>query len=138
MYLADTVTLPVIKPPIEISSLLLEYEENGLSLRQIAAKKVHSRSTIQKNLKRADIRLGAPGHGHGNPSQLRFRYRKESGKVVGHMGEQQVIAALKDLRNEGMTLRQLSQRMTTLGIPTKNGKRKWHPMMVKRILDNII
>jgi hypothetical protein len=51
------------------------------------------------------------------------------------MGEQQVIAATKDLRTEGMTLRQIALRMTALRIPSKNGKIKWHPMMVKRILD---
>jgi transposase len=112
----------------------MEYEENGLSLRQIAAKKVHSRSTIQRNLKRTDVRLRAPGHGHGNPSQLRYGFRKVFGKVVQHKGEQQVIAAIKDLRAEGMTMRQIAQRMTVLKIPSKNGKLKWHPMMIKRII----
>lgn len=138
LYLADIITLPVRNPSKEISSLLVDYVENGLSMRQIAAEKVHSRSTIWENLKRAHIQLRAPYHGHGYPSQLRFGYRKEAGKVVVHMGEQQVIAALKDLRNDRMTLRQLAQRMTALGILTKNGKRKWHPMMVKRILDDTI
>lgn len=118
-----------------MSSLLQEYEEKGLSFRQIAAQKVHSRSTIQKNLKRADVRLRAPGQGHGNPSQLRFGYRKAEGKIVLHMGEQQVIAAIKDLRSEGMSFRKIAQRMTVLNIPSKNGKRKWHPMMVKRVLN---
>lgn len=135
MYLVDIITLPVKNPPIEISSLLQDYEEKGLSLRQIAAQKVHSRSTIQKNLKRADIKLRAPGQSHGNPSQLRFGYRKHACKVVTHMGEQQVIAAIKDLRGEGMTLRQIAFRMRVLRIPSKNGKTKWHPMMVKRVLD---
>ena len=109
--------------------------EKGLSLRQIAAQKVHSKSTIQKTLKRADVRLRAPGQEHGNPSQLRYGFRKESGNVAFHMGEQQVIAAIKDLRSEGMSLREIAQRMTVLRIPSKNGKLKWHPMMVKRILN---
>jgi hypothetical protein len=38
------------------------------------------------------------------------------------MGEQQVVAAIKDLRREGMTFRQIAQRMTALRIPSKNGK----------------
>jgi hypothetical protein len=25
--------------------------------------------------------------------------------------------------------------MTALNIPSKNGKKKWHPMMIKRIID---
>jgi IS30 family transposase len=135
MYLADIITLPVINQSKEISSLLVDYEEKGLSLRQIAAKKVHSRSTIQKNLKRADVRLRAPGQNYGNPSQLKFGYRKEAGKVILHHGEQMVIAAIKDFRAEGMTLRQIAQRMSVFRIPSKNGKTKWHPMMVKRIVD---
>lgn len=52
-----------------------------------------------------------------------------------HMGEQQVIRAIQNLSSDGMTLRQIAQRMTVLGIASKNGKVKWHPMMVKRILD---
>lgn len=104
-------------------------------MRQIAAQKVHSRSTIQKNLKRADVSLRAPGHNYGNPAQLKFGYKKGEGKVISHMGEQQVIAAIKDLRTEGRTLREIAHRMTILRIPSKNGKTKWHPMMVKRVLD---
>jgi hypothetical protein len=109
--------------------------EKGLSLRQIAAQKINSRQVISDALKASGVRLRAPGQGHGNPSQLKFGYRKEGGKAVPHMGEQQVIAAIKDLRAEGMTLRQLAHRLTVLDIPTKNGKRRWHAMMVKRILD---
>lgn len=55
---------------------------------------------------------------------------------MAHLGEQQVIGAVKDLKAEGMTLRQIAQRMMALRIPSKNGKIKWHPMMIKRILDS--
>jgi hypothetical protein len=51
------------------------------------------------------------------------------------MGDQQIISAIEDLKADGMTLRQIAQRMSVLRIPSKNGKVKWHPMMVKRILD---
>ncbi len=83
------------------------------------------------------MRLRASGQGHGNPSQLRIGYRKEDGKVVPHTGEQQVISAIRDLRAEGMTLRQIARTMTILSISSKNGKMKWHPMMVKRIIDRL-
>jgi IS30 family transposase len=118
-----------------ISSLLLDYEKKGLSLRQIAAQKVHSRSTIQQNLKRADVRLRAPGHGHGNPAQLRFGLKKKEGTVSSHKGEQLIIEVIMDFRDDGLTFRQIAQRMTALNIRSKNGKKKWHPMMVKRIID---
>ncbi len=136
-YLTDIIKLQVKKNFLDISSLQADYEKKGLSLRQFAAQKVHSKASIQQGLKRANVQLCAPGHGYGNPSQLRFGFRKEAGRVVSHMGEQLVISAVKDLKDEGMTLRQLAHRLTVLGIHTKNGKRKWHPMMVKRVLDHI-
>ncbi|MFA7614900.1 MAG: recombinase family protein [Candidatus Caldatribacteriota bacterium] len=104
-------------------------------MRQISAETFHSRQVISEVLKASGVRLRAQGQGHGNPSQLKFGYRKEAGKVVPHMGEQQVISAIRDLRAEGMTLRQIAQRMTVLRIPSKNGKLKWHPMMVQRIIE---
>ncbi len=114
----------------------MDYEENGLSLRQIAAKKVHSRSTISKFLKQSGVSLRASGQGHGNPSQLKFGYRKIEGGVVPHKGELQIIEAIKDFRTEGLKMRQIAERMTALRIPSKNKKLKWHPMMVKRIIDS--
>ncbi len=97
--------------------------------------RVHSRHVISEALRARGVRLLAPGQGHGNPSQLKFGYKKDSGKVMPHLGEHQVIGAIRDLRAEGITLRQIAQRMTVLRIPSKNGKIKWHPMMIKRILD---
>jgi hypothetical protein len=45
------------------------------------------------------------------------------------------IGAIKDFKADGLTYRQIAKRMTALKIPTKNGKVKWHPMMIKRIID---
>jgi len=135
VYLVDIIQLPDKNPQIDPSSLHHKYHEKGLSLRQISAETFHSRQVISEVLKASGVRLRAQGQGHGNPSQLKFGYRKEAGKVVPHMGEQQVISAIRDLRAEGMTLRQIAQRMTVLRIPSKNGKLKWHPMMVQRIIE---
>ena len=60
-------------------------------MREIAAQKVQSRSTIQKNLKRADVRLRAPGHNYGNPAQLKFGYKKREGKLIPHEGERLIV-----------------------------------------------
>jgi hypothetical protein len=49
-------------------------------------------------LKAAGIKIRAPGQGHGNSSQLKFGYRKVEGRVIAHMGEQQIIEAIKDFR----------------------------------------
>jgi hypothetical protein len=86
-------------------------------------------------LKRADVRLRAPGHGYGNPAQLKFGFKKIEGKVLPHKGDRLIMGAIKDFRTDGLTYRQIAQRMMALQIPTKNGKVKWHPMMIKRIID---
>ena len=136
VYLADIINISLTKPPLDSISLRQNYEGKGLSLRQISAENFHSRQVISDVLKGSGVVLRAAGQNHGNPSQLRFGYRKDKGKVVPHMGEQQVISAIKDLREEGMTFRQIAQRMTVLRIPSKNGKLKWHPMTVKRAIQN--
>jgi len=134
MYLVDIITLPMQNAAIDISSLREKYEEKGLSLRQIAAEKVHSRTTIGKVLMESGLVLRASGQGHGNPSQLKFGYRKVEGNVVYHKGERLIIEAIRDFRAEGLTMRHIAEKMTALRIPSKNGKLKWHPMMVKRVL----
>jgi hypothetical protein len=116
-------------------SLQAAYEKKGLSLRQIAAQKVHSRCTIQKNLKRADVRLRTPGHSYGNPVQLKFGFKRNDWTVSLHKGEQLVVEAIMDFRADGLTFREIAQRLTAMGIPSKNGIKKWHPMMVKRVID---
>jgi hypothetical protein len=135
VYLTDIISIPASKSPIDLISLRQKYQEKGLSLRQISAETFHSRQVISDALEASGVHLRAACQGHGNPSQLRFGYRKAAGKVIAHMGEQQVISAIKDLKAEGMTFRQIAQRMTALRIPSKNGKLKWHPMMIKRIFD---
>ncbi len=66
----------------------------------------------------ADIRLRAHGHSYGNPAQLKFGFKKIEGKVLPHKGERLIMRAIKDFRAD-----------------TKNEKIKWHPMMIKRIID---
>lgn len=89
-----------------------------------------------KYLKRADGQLRAPCYGHGNLAQLKFGYKKKEGIVSINKGEQLIIEIIMNFRDEGLTLRQVSQMLTDLQIPSKNGKNKWHPTMVKRIIDN--
>lgn len=80
--------------------------------------------------------MRSPSRHHGNPSQLKFGYRKSAGKVVVHHGEQRIIQIIKDYRSEGLTLREVAGRLRKLNLPTKNGSFKWHPQMVKRVLDS--
>jgi hypothetical protein len=43
---------------------------------------------------------------------------------------------VKTLRKQGHTYRQIALEMTSIKIRSKSGKVKWHPMMVKRLLES--
>ncbi|MDZ4661054.1 MAG: recombinase family protein [Pseudomonadota bacterium] len=50
------------------------------------------------------------------------------------MGEQRVVKAIRELREKGMSLRQVAQYMSSTGVPTKRRGQQWHPEMVRRVL----
>ena len=56
------------------------------------------------------------------------------GTVVPNMAEKRVIKAIIEMREQGMTLRQVASCLDHIGVPTKKRGKKWHPEMVKRIL----
>jgi hypothetical protein len=47
-----------------------------------------------------------------------------------------VIEAARDMRQNGMSLRQIAKFLTKIGVPTKRRGVGWHPEMVKRLLSN--
>jgi hypothetical protein len=44
---------------------------------------------------------------------------------------------VKTLRGQGQTFRQIAEQMTSIKVRSKNGKLKWHPMMVKRAVSEL-
>lgn len=53
-----------------------------------------------------------------------------------HKTEQRVIDAIRQMKDEGLSLRAIARCLDGMKVPTKNRGKKWHPEMVKRILDN--
>ena len=104
-----------------MSSLLEKYQEKGFSLRQITALSVHSRDHITERLKEAGV-------------EIRSNQRSGSVKVKSY-DEVYIGQMVKSLRDKGQTYRQIAQQMTAIKVRSKNGKSKWHPMMVKRELE---
>ncbi len=49
--------------------------------------------------------------------------------------EQKVITAVKQMREQGLSLRQIAKNLSAMGVPTKCAGKKWHPEMVKRMLE---
>jgi hypothetical protein len=46
-----------------------------------------------------------------------------------------VIEAIQNMRQNGISLRQIAKFLTNIGVPTKKRGVSWHPEMVKRILE---
>lgn len=110
------------------------YIKKGLSLAQIARLTFSSKSGVQAALKRQGIPLRAPHKNHGKTAQIRYGKRLWGGRIKDHLIEKRVIKAILQFHEQGMTLRDIADTLTNLGIPTKCQAKSWHPEMVKRIL----
>lgn len=57
------------------------------------------------------------------------------GRLVENPGEQEALAYLRRARSRGTGYLRLARALERRGIPTKSGRSKWHPQVVKQILD---
>ena len=63
-----------------------------------------------------------------------FGYRVRAGKLYRHAEEQKAVSMILNLRAEGLSLREICNRMAAAGIARKQGSRTWHPQVVADIL----
>lgn len=56
---------------------------------------------------------------------------------MDHKIEQRMIEVISQLRDKGLTLRQIAQVLTDMKIATKCRGKAWHPEMVRRILEHL-
>ena len=49
--------------------------------------------------------------------------------------EQKIILAVMHMREQGLSLREIAKNLSAMGVPTKCDGQKWHPEIVKRILN---
>ena len=61
--------------------------------------------------------------------------KRQKGQLTEFKGEQQIIEIIKKLREDGLTYRRICELLTDMGAPTKNRYGRWHPEMVRRILE---
>ena len=87
-------------------------------------------------LHESGISVREPHLHHGHISQPRFGDKIRKEKVVPHQTEQRVIAAAMSLKAEGLSLRKIAAVLDQMKIPTKEQGRKWHPEMVRRVLEH--
>jgi len=63
-----------------------------------------------------------------------YGYRVRKGKLYPIPAEQKAVRMIRDLRVEGLSLRDICSRLTAAGIARKHGIKTWHPQSVANIL----
>ncbi len=64
----------------------------------------------------------------------RFGYVALNGELVEDEREQTTVARVRQLDAEGLSLRQIAERLEQEGLRPKRGER-WHPVQISRVLD---
>ena len=114
-----------------------KYIIERLSTDEIAKQIGTARSTILKYLKIH----GIPVRGTGQSIRKRAGYGLSYGRrivnrqEVANKREQDYIAKLKDLRQQGFSYWKIADIFNTLKVPTKTGRGRWHARSVQQILD---
>lgn len=116
------------------SFLHQKYVIEKRSIAQIAEEIFSSKDAVRGGLRRAGIPIREPRNHHGNPSQPRFGQKVRKGQAVPFQVEQKVIRTVRQLRDQGLTLRAIAKILDEMKVPTKCQGRSWHPEMVSRVL----
>ena len=122
---------PMYRDPILLHQ---KYVVEGLSIAQIAKQFFFSRDAIRRGLIDAGLTVREPHKPHGRPSQPKYGQKIRSGKASPHLTEQQMIATIRELREQGLTLRKIAKILSDMAVPTKKRGKAWHPEMVSRVL----
>lgn len=96
-----------------------------------------SKEAIRSALHVNNIEVRERGQHHGNPSQLKYGMKRKAKNSVIHQGEQRTVDTVRQMRDEGLSLRAIARCLNQMKVPTKNRGVKWHPEMVRRILRDI-
>lgn len=112
-----------------------KYVVEGLSAKQISKEIFSSKTAVLEALERFGIAVREQHLPHGNPSQPRFGKRLKQHQMIDDRVEQKVIQVVRELRNQGFSLRKIAQILTDMRVATKCHAKAWHPEMVRRIID---
>ncbi len=90
---------------------------------------------MRKKLKEIGVEFREHGQHHGRPAQVRYGQKIRCGRTESHLGELRVIKAVMEMQEGGLSLRKIAKVLTNFKVPTKCRGKKWHPQMIKRIVD---
>jgi len=106
-------------------------------MRQIAAEFASSKTAIRNALIAFDIsgrkRWKNPYRLHNLP----FGKILRKGKVVDYELEQKVIRSILKMHSDGLSNVTIARILTSMKIPTKRRRLKWHPELIRQILTRI-
>lgn len=133
-FAPDTITFAHTLPFHNKFVLHQKYVVEGLSIRQIANEFLSSKEAVRVGLVNAGITLREKSKPHRRPSQAKYGQRCVNGKVVDFKKEKKIILSVKQMHDQGLSLRQIAKNLSVMGVPTKCDGKKWHPEMIKRLL----
>ena len=106
-------------------ALKQKYLVNHLSTTDIAEEFSCSKSRVRKLLIKHNIPLRKRSERYGS-LWLAYGKRRVGGKIVDHKGEQRMIATIKQMYAEGMSIAAIARLLNTMKIPTRRRKRESH------------
>jgi DNA invertase Pin-like site-specific DNA recombinase len=115
-YLADDPDDPSRKLIRQVLGAVAEYERSMIALRM--------RSGRRRKAERGGFAYGSPPLG----------YAAKDRKLVADPEEQRAIARIRELHEQGASLRAIAATLTVENIKPKRGRR-WHPTTVARVLN---
>ena len=104
-------------------ALKQKYLENHLSTIEIAEEFSCSKSRVRKLLLKYNIPLCKRSERYGS-LWLAYGKRRVGGKIVDHKGEQRMIATIKQMYGEGMSISSIARLLNTMKIPTRRRRRE--------------
>ena len=107
-----------------------KYLEEQLTINQIAAITMSSRSTVIKYLRAAEIPIRDEEHRIG---RCAYGERKVNGRLVTNQKELELMRKIRTLRDQGLGMQQIADLLQGLNLPTKRGG-KWSRKVVHSIL----
>lgn len=110
--------------------LYQKYVLEGLSIPQIMALTMSSKTTVKRYLHKAHIQLRLEDLTLGPPS---YGERRLNGRKVQNKAELEIAERIKDLSEQGLSATQIAKLFCTLNLPSKKGG-KWYAKTILTIL----
>ncbi|MBE7439258.1 MAG: recombinase family protein [Spirochaetales bacterium] len=133
ILLRDRIPLPGILLLKSKGFLKRLYHDEGLSTNAIARRIGVGQSTVSDAIQKHGLAKKTEDYAK-RPQHVPFGYEYKGGKYVSNPKEQQTIRMIRQLRNAGMTLRDIAAHLNRKLVPTKRGG-VWEPGMLQRLLN---